>query len=56
MDTHNAKAIPVEADGNCQFRAMADQLFGSQEHHVFVRAIAIAHMKGASDFFGMYFE
>jgi len=39
-----------------QFRAIADQLFGSQEHHAAVRKIAVAHMRAQSDFFGMLFE
>jgi hypothetical protein len=39
-----------------QFRALADQLFGSQEHHAVVRALAIAHMRSQSDFFSMFYE
>jgi hypothetical protein len=49
-------SVEMEGDGNCQFRAFADQLFGSQQHHATVRAAVIAHMKAASEFFGMYFE
>ena len=49
-------SIEMQGDGNCQFRALADQLFGSQEHHAFVRALAIAHMQAQSDFFSIYFE
>ena len=50
-------SVEMEGDGNCQFRSVADQLFGSQEYHAVVRAVAIAHMRDvAADFFGMYFE
>ena len=44
--------IPI----HCQFRALADQLLGSQQHHAVVRAAAVAHMRAASNFFGMFFE
>ena len=46
-------SVEMEGDGNCQFRALADQLFGSQQHHAVVRAAAVAHMKAADDYFGM---
>lgn len=50
-------SVEMMGDGNCQFRAVSDQLFGSQEHHGFVRSVAIAHMRDvAPDFFGIYFE
>jgi len=50
-------SVEMEGDGNCQFRAIADQLFGSQSHHAFVRSLAVGHMKTvAADFFSIYFE
>lgn len=49
-------AVEMEGDGNCQFRALADQLLGSQKHHAIVRAQTTAHMRAHSGFFGMYFE
>jgi len=49
-------SVEMEGDGNCQFRALADQLFGSQEYHAVVRALAIAHMRSQSDFFSMFYE
>lgn len=39
-----------------QFRALADQLLGSQEHHAITRAAAVAHMHASADYFGMFFE
>ena len=46
----------MEGDGNCQFRALADQLFGDQKHHAVTRQAAVDHMRRHADFFGMYFE
>ena len=46
----------MEGDGNCQFRALADQLFGDQKHHAITRQAAVDHMRRHADFFGMYFE
>lgn len=49
-------SVEMEGDGNCQFRSLADQLFGSQRHHALVRNLTTKHMRSHSDFFGMYFE
>ena len=46
----------MEDDGNCQFRACSDQIYGDQKHHAHVRAAAIAHMKAHDDEFSMYFD
>lgn len=46
----------MEGDGNCQFRAFADQLFGDQRHHATVRQSAVEHIRAHADFFGMYFD
>jgi hypothetical protein len=48
--------VIMEGDGNCQFRALADQLFGSQIHHKAVRAAAMAHMVAHRDYFSMFFD
>eukprot|EP00878_Enallax_costatus_P007209 GHUV01007553.1.p1 GENE.GHUV01007553.1~~GHUV01007553.1.p1 ORF type:complete len:338 (+),score=81.02 GHUV01007553.1:294-1307(+) len=32
-------------DGNCQFRSVSEQLYGTQEHHAFVRQIAVDHIR-----------
>merc|ERR1712125_72381 len=36
---------PIVADGACQFRAVADQLFGDQERHVEVRKRTVAKLQ-----------
>ncbi|WIA10651.1 hypothetical protein OEZ85_010831 [Tetradesmus obliquus] len=33
------------ADGNCQFRSVSEQLYGTQEFHGFVRQQAVNHIK-----------
>jgi hypothetical protein len=49
-------SVEMDPDGNCQFRAFADQLFGSQQYHAVVRQAAVAHMKAQADYFGIFFE
>lgn len=36
---------PVEGDGNCQFRALADQLYGSQDHHAALRQQVVQQLQ-----------
>ncbi|KAJ1444589.1 hypothetical protein M885DRAFT_552551 [Pelagophyceae sp. CCMP2097] len=46
----------MDGDGNCQFRSLAFNFFGSQRHHLFVRQAAVEHMRLHADFFGMFFD
>eukprot|EP00775_Hariotina_reticulata_P008191 gene8191-8382_t len=41
--------LDAAADGNCQFRAVSQQLYGTQEHHAFVRRQAVEHIKSSSE-------
>jgi hypothetical protein len=36
-------------DGNCQFRSVSEQLYGTQEHHGFVRQRAVDHIRAHPD-------
>jgi hypothetical protein len=36
------QSVSTQADGNCQFRALSSELFGSDEHHLKVRTVAVA--------------
>lgn len=49
LKKHGVRERPVRADGNCQFRALADQLYASEEHHAAVREQVIAQLRQASD-------
>lgn len=45
MDLYNAKSRPVQADGNCQFRALSLQLNGDEEDHGSVRACIVEQLQ-----------
>ena len=34
--------VDIPSDGNCQFRALSFELFGSEEHHLKIRTVAVA--------------
>ncbi|KGN52255.1 OVARIAN TUMOR DOMAIN-containing deubiquitinating enzyme 9 isoform X1 [Cucumis sativus] len=44
----------VQGDGNCQFRALSDQLYRSPEHHDFVREQVIAQLKFCREMYEGY--
>jgi hypothetical protein len=56
LDSLGMRMAEMEADGNCQFRALAFNLFGSQAYHGVTRAAAVAHMQKHADFFGLFFD
>ncbi|KAG8066639.1 hypothetical protein GUJ93_ZPchr0004g39367 [Zizania palustris] len=45
LDAQGLKIIQVSADGNCFFRAMADQLDGDEEEHTKYRAMVVQYIK-----------
>ena len=45
----------MRGDGNCQFRGLAFNLFGS-EHHAIVRKACCDHIKTHADFFAVFFD
>ena len=45
MELYQAKLEPVEGDGNCQFRAMAKQLYGDEAHHAALRAQVVEELR-----------
>ena len=44
----------MEDDGNCQFRSLAAELFGSQNHHLLVRAQVVEFMTLHADEYSFY--
>mmetsp|Transcript_101730 Transcript_101730/g.270631 ORF Transcript_101730/g.270631 Transcript_101730/m.270631 type:complete len:280 (-) Transcript_101730:86-925(-) len=56
LSTFGMRMKEMEADGNCQFRTLAFNLFGEQAHHAVTRKAAVAHMRKHSDFFSVLFE
>lgn len=46
----------ISGDGNCQFRSISYQLFGTQAHHAHVRARACAHMRANREEYEIFFE
>mmetsp|Transcript_102079 Transcript_102079/g.319012 ORF Transcript_102079/g.319012 Transcript_102079/m.319012 type:complete len:277 (-) Transcript_102079:53-883(-) len=56
LDSFGMKMREMEGDGNCQFRSLAHNLFGTQEYHAVTRKAAVAHMRKHKDFFGQLFE
>eukprot|EP00729_Bicosta_minor_P018636 gene18636-18733_t len=44
VDNIKVKVIHMEDDGNCQFRSLAAELFGSQRHHALVRSRVVEYM------------
>ncbi|CDI78559.1 OTU-like cysteine protease domain-containing protein, putative [Eimeria praecox] len=45
-----------EGDGNCLYRAFSDQLYGSQEHHLFLRKLAVDVMLRCKDTFEAFVD
>jgi len=56
LDSFGMQIYQMESDGNCQFRSLAFNLFGSQNHHAITRKSIVAHMKKHKDFFSMFFD
>ncbi|KAH9660631.1 OTU domain-containing protein [Citrus sinensis] len=44
----------VQGDGNCQFRALSDQIYRTAEHHEFVRQQIVAQLKSNPDIYEGY--
>lgn len=45
MELYQAKIQPVQADGNCQFRALSAQLYGDEKHHSALRAQVVEQLR-----------
>ena len=46
--------IEVEGDGNCLFRAISDQIYGTEKFHRYIRKITMDYIEIEKDFFVNY--
>ena len=44
----------MEDDGNCQFRALAHELYGDQQHHAHIRKQVVEHLKAHPDEYSFF--
>lgn len=54
VENIEVKVIHMEDDGNCQFRSLAAELFGSQNHHLLVRSRVVEFMTSHADEYSFY--
>ncbi|XP_077244521.1 OVARIAN TUMOR DOMAIN-containing deubiquitinating enzyme 11-like [Tasmannia lanceolata] len=52
--TYGLAELRVEGDGNCQFRALADQLFRNPDYHKHVRKQVVKQLKHGKKSYGGY--
>ncbi|XP_042520658.1 OVARIAN TUMOR DOMAIN-containing deubiquitinating enzyme 11 isoform X2 [Macadamia integrifolia] len=45
LNTYGLQELQIEGDGNCQFRALADQLFRNPDYHKHVRKEVVRQLK-----------
>lgn len=46
--------LKVQGDGNCQFRALSDQLYSTPEHHKYVRRLVVNQLKSHPEMYEGY--
>eukprot|EP00198_Chlamydomonas_reinhardtii_P005243 XP_001694579.1 predicted protein [Chlamydomonas reinhardtii] len=51
LERLNLDMLIVAGDGNCQFRSVSNELYGTQEHHAAIRRQAVAHIVSQRDSF-----
>jgi len=54
LDLYGLIEQKIKGDGNCQFRALSDQLYRTPEHHKFVRKSVVAQLKTTPDVYSNY--
>ncbi|KAL9241836.1 hypothetical protein vseg_015900 [Gypsophila vaccaria] len=54
LQVYGLYEVRVSGDGNCQFRALSDQMFKSPEHHKFVRKEVVKQLKEYKPFYEGY--
>ncbi len=56
LRTRNLRVIPMVADGNCFYRAIAADFYKDLDMHHILRRITMEHMMEDGDIFGPLFE
>ncbi|GLI69337.1 hypothetical protein VaNZ11_013923 [Volvox africanus] len=51
LERLNLEMVVVAGDGNCQFRSVSNELYGTQEHHAAIRHQAVSHILAQRDAF-----
>ncbi|KAL2320420.1 hypothetical protein Fmac_029389 [Flemingia macrophylla] len=54
LNTYGLSEVKVSGDGNCQFRALSDQLFKSPKHHKHVRKEIVKQLKDHHSLYECY--
>ncbi|KAK9668654.1 hypothetical protein RND81_13G075600 [Saponaria officinalis] len=54
LSTYGLAELQIEGDGNCQFRALADQLFHNPDYHRHVRKQVVKQLKNFSKLYEGY--
>ncbi|XP_068640172.1 OVARIAN TUMOR DOMAIN-containing deubiquitinating enzyme 12-like [Aristolochia californica] len=54
LQLYDLVELKVQGDGNCQFRALSDQFYGTTEHHKFVRQQVVNQLKAHPDIYEGY--
>ncbi|XP_074269567.1 OVARIAN TUMOR DOMAIN-containing deubiquitinating enzyme 11-like [Silene latifolia] len=54
LTTYGLAELQIEGDGNCQFRALADQLFHNPEYHRHVRKQVVKQLKNFRKLYESY--
>jgi hypothetical protein len=54
VDNIQVKVVHMEDDGNCQFRSLAQELYGDQGMHAGVRQAVVAHMRAHADSYSFF--
>ena len=53
---HIKRRKPINPDGNCQYRARADQIYGSQKYYDIVKERILESISGSSEFYISTFD
>ncbi|XP_010242078.1 PREDICTED: OTU domain-containing protein DDB_G0284757 isoform X2 [Nelumbo nucifera] len=54
LTTYGLAELQIEGDGNCQFRALADQLFRNPDYHRHVRKQVVKQLKNFQKYYEAY--